>query len=184
VGSASDGRGAIELAVARRPQVCLVDTALEGGAVRAAREISLRVPDVAIVMIAAGVSEQDMIDSLRAGACGFLSIDVDPARLCDALRGVLAGEAAIPRRLVSRLVEEVRSQGRRRRVVLGDGTRPDLTSREWEVIELLRSGLTTQQAAARMFVSPVTVRRHLSATVRKLGVADREAALALLAADG
>jgi DNA-binding NarL/FixJ family response regulator len=92
---------------------------------------------------------------------------------------VLAGEAAIPRRLVARLVEEYRSQGRRRHLAHGGG-RAELTSREWEVLEHLRSGLSTRETAARMFVSPVTVRRHLSAITTKLGVADRQAAVRLL----
>jgi DNA-binding NarL/FixJ family response regulator len=93
---------------------------------------------------------------------------------------VLAGEAAIPRRLTARLVEEVRTQGRRRRIALAPGLRPELTSREWEVIELVRRGLSTDEAATRLYVSPVTVRRHISSVVRKLGVRDRDAALQLI----
>jgi DNA-binding NarL/FixJ family response regulator len=130
-------------------------------------------------MLATSESDADLFDGLRAGASGFLLMDTDPRRLPYALRGVLAGEAAIPRRLVARLVEEFRSQGRRRLVAHGAG-RAELTSREWQVLELMRDGLTTREAAARMFVSPVTVRRHLSAITSKLGVADRHAAVRLL----
>ena len=171
---------AVEGALAESPDVCLIDTAVAGGGVRAAREIHGRVGGVAIVMLAAAANEEEMIDALRAGACGFLTLDGDPDRLPATLRGVLAGEAAIPRRLTSHLIEEVRTQGRRRRIALGPGLRPELTSREWEVIELVRRGLSTHEAATRLVVSPVTIRRHVSSAVKKLGASDREAALQLL----
>jgi DNA-binding NarL/FixJ family response regulator len=106
-------------------------------------------------------------------------IDTDPERIPHALRGVLAGEAAIPRKLVMRLIDEYRSQSVRRRVQIR-GRSVELTSREWEVIEMMRSGITTADTAQRLFLSPVTVRRHVSAVVKKLGVADRTAALRLL----
>jgi DNA-binding NarL/FixJ family response regulator len=112
-------------------------------------------------MLATSENDADLFDALRAGASGFLLMDTDP------------------RRLVARLVEEFRSQGRRRRLSNGSA-RAELTSREWEVLELVRGGLTTREAAARMFVSPATVRRHLSAVTSKLGVADRGAAVRML----
>ena len=180
VARAAGADAAVERALAERPDVCVIDTGLTGGGVRALREISASVPGVAIVMLAAEASADEMIDALRAGACGFLTLDGDPDRLPDTLRGVLAGEAAIPRRLTARLVDEVRTQGRRRRIALAPGLRPELTSREWEVIELVRRGLSTDEAATRLYVSPVTVRRHISSVVRKLGARDRDAALELI----
>ena len=178
-GEASEADSAIELALRCHPDVCLLDTRMPGSGIRAAREISEQLPATAVVMLATSESDADLFDGLRAGASGFLLMDTDPRRLPYALRGVLAGEAAIPRRLVARLVEEFRSQGRRRLVAQGAG-RAELTSREWQVLELMRDGLTTREAAARMFVSPVTIRRHLSAITSKLGVADRHAAVRLL----
>jgi DNA-binding NarL/FixJ family response regulator len=179
VGASSDADEAIERALRCRPDVCLLDTRMPGSGIRAAREISERLPGSAVVMLATSESDADLFDGLRAGASGYLLMDTDPRRLPHALRGVLAGEAAIPRRLVARLVEEFRSQGRRRRLAHGAG-RAELTGREWEVLELVRDGLTTREAAARLFVSPVTVRRHLSAITSKLAVADRAAAVRLL----
>ena len=70
-------------------------------------------------------------------------------------------------------------QGRRRRVMVDGQRGPELSRREWEVLELFRQGLTTQQAAERLFLSPVTVRRHVSTIVRKLRVPNREAAVSL-----
>jgi DNA-binding NarL/FixJ family response regulator len=119
-------------------------------------------------MLATSESDADLFDGLRAGASGFLLMDTDPRRLPYALRGVLDGEAAIPRRLVARLVEEFRSQGRRRLVAHGAG-RAELTSREWEVLELVRDGLTTREAAARLsrHRSPPPVCDHEQARRRR-----------------
>jgi DNA-binding NarL/FixJ family response regulator len=176
---AVDAQQAVELAIAERPEICLLDVDMPGNGIWAAGEITSRVPGTAVVMLSDSSHEADLFDALRAGALGFLLIDTDPERIPHALRGVLAGEAAIPRTLVMRLIDEYRSQGVRRRFQV-EGRAVELTSREWEVIEMMRSGLTTADTAQRLFVSPVTVRRHVSAVVRKLGVEDRDAALQLL----
>jgi DNA-binding NarL/FixJ family response regulator len=180
VAEVGDASVAIELAANLRPDVCLIDTLLPGNGIRAAREIAADATGPAVVMLSTSDRSEDLFDALRAGAAGYLLADTDPGRLSHALRGVLAGEAAVPRRLVSRLIDELRSQGRRRRVTTDTAMRVELTSREWEVIELVRDGLTTNQTAERLFVSPVTVRRHVSTIVQKLGVADRDAAVRAL----
>jgi len=93
---------------------------------------------------------------------------------------VLEGEAALPRNLVARLVEEFRARTTRKRLSLRGRRGVDLTTREWEVLEFLRQGLTTAEIAARLFVSPVTVRSHVSAVLHKLRVPDRATAVHLL----
>jgi DNA-binding NarL/FixJ family response regulator len=184
VGEATDADGAVELALQTKPDLCLLEVMLPGDGVRAARELSARLPKTVVVMLTASESEEDFFDSLHAGAAGYLLKDLDPSRLPHALLGVLAGESAVPRRLVTRLMDEFRSQSRRRRVPLRGRRGPEVTAREWEVLELLRDGLKTAEIAARLHVSPVTVRRHLSAVTRKLNVPDRAAALRLLDATG
>jgi DNA-binding NarL/FixJ family response regulator len=86
----------------------------------------------------------------------------------------LNGGAAIPRRLVARVVAEFRDHGPRRRAIITERGY-DLTSREWEVLGLVRQGLSTSQIASRLFVSRATVRSHVAALLKKLGVPDREA---------
>jgi DNA-binding NarL/FixJ family response regulator len=179
IAEAANAQQAVERAVEERPDICLLDVDMPGSGIFAAGEITNRVSGTAVVMLSDSSHDADLFDALRAGALGFLLIDTDPERISHALRGVLAGEAAIPRKLVMRLLDEYRSQGGRRRFQIA-GRAFELTSREWEVIEMMRSGLTTADAAQRLFVSPVTVRRHVSAVVRKLGVEDRDAALELL----
>jgi DNA-binding NarL/FixJ family response regulator len=180
VAEVADGAAALDAAVRERPELCLLDVHMPGSGIRAATEILDRLPDTAVVMLTVSRNDEDLFDALRAGAAGYLLKDTDPNRLPHALRGVLAGEAAIPRELMSRVVDEFRSQGRRRRVALPGRRGKQLSSREWEVLDLLREGRTTADIARRLFVSPVTVRRHVSAILRKLGVPDRQAAIDLV----
>ena len=179
VAEADDAQRALELTHSVRPDVCLFDVHMPGSGIRAAREVTERMPGTPVVMLAGVAGDDELFDALRAGAAGFLMMDTDPERLPHALRGVLAGEAAVPRRLVSRLIDEFRMQGRRRRLVVEGKRGPELSRREWEVLELFRQGLTTRETADRLFLSPVTVRRHVSAVVQKLQVPDREAAVRL-----
>jgi DNA-binding NarL/FixJ family response regulator len=95
------------------------------------------------------------------------------------LAGVLAGEAAIPRTLVAQMTEHFRDRGPRRRSPATSVADVQLTSREWEVLDLLRQGLTTGKIAKRLVLSPVTVRTHVHAILRKLRVPDRDAAIRL-----
>lgn len=179
VAEAADAASVVELAVSVQPDVCLLDVHMPGSGINAARQVNELMPGSAVVMLAGVADDEELFDALRAGAAGFLMLDTDPERLPHALHGVLAGEAAVPRRLVSRLIDEFRTQGRRRRLMVDGQRGPELSRREWEVLELFRQGLTTQQAAERLFLSPVTVRRHVSTIVRKLRVPNREAAVRL-----
>jgi DNA-binding NarL/FixJ family response regulator len=177
---AADARGAVAGALREAPDVCLLDIRMPGGGIAAAAEIAARLPETVIVMLTVSRDDTDLFDALRAGASGYLLKDIDPDRLPVALRGVMAGEVALPRQLVSRLVEEFEGRSRRRFRVAGLGDRPSLTEREWEVLELLHDGLTTREIAERLSISAVTVRRHASAIVRKLRVRNRGEALRLL----
>jgi DNA-binding NarL/FixJ family response regulator len=176
---AADGPSAVEAARRERPDVCLLDVMMPGGGIEAAAQISAELPDTAIVMLTVSEDEDHLFDAIRAGAAGYLLKDMDPNRLPDALAGVLAGEAAFPRRLMIRVIEEF-SERQRRRVPLPAGGRAELTGREWETLQLLRAGNTTSATARRLGISQVTVRRHVSEAVRKLKVRDRKAAFELL----
>jgi DNA-binding NarL/FixJ family response regulator len=177
---AHDADGAVEAARRERPAVCLLDIHMPGDGIRAAETISRELPDTAVVMLTVSRADEDLFDALRAGASGYLLKDIDPARLPHALHGVLEGEAALPRRLVALLIEEFRERRRRRRIPLVGRRSVELTDREWEVLDLMRDGLPTDEIATRLFISPVTVRTHVSAILRKLQVSTREEALNLL----
>ncbi len=175
---ADDGPSAVEAAQRERPDVCLLDIQMPGGGIRAAEEIAHKVPDSAIVMLTVSRRDSDLFDALRVGASGYLLKDTDPDRLPLALRGVLEGEAALPRHLVALVIDEFRERGRRRPLLKRRGV--VLTDREWEVLELMSHGLTTFEIADRLFIEPVTVRTHVSSILKKLHVSSRKAALQLI----
>lgn len=182
VGDVHDAPLAVALALDTKPDVCLLDIHMPGNGIRAAEQIVRDLPQTAVVMLTASRDDEDLFDALRVGAAGYLLKDMDPDRLPAALKGVLAGEAALPRELVARVLEEFRGRSRRR-ILPGGRAAARLTSREVEVFELLREGLTTEQVAQRLFVSPVTVRGHVSTGIKKLRVKNRAEALELLGKD-
>jgi DNA-binding NarL/FixJ family response regulator len=177
---AGDATAAIEAALRERPDLCLVDVELPGNGIAATAEITAKLPGTPVVVFTESQKDADLFDSLRAGASGYLPKDIDPAGLPRTLRAVLNGEAALPRHLVARLVDELRGHGQHRALTLADGRHVDLTIREWDVLELLREGLPTAEIARRLFVSPGTVRTHVAALLRKLDVFDRKEAVRLL----
>jgi len=161
------------------PEICLVDPAVFGGAVAAA-EISSLAPDSLVVLLVDGTRPSELLDALRAGAAGWLPKDIDRVRLPIALRGMLAGEPAVPRGDVHLLIDELKRQRRSEGALVAGDREISLTRREWEVLELLREGLSTAEIAQRLFIAEVTVRTHVSSILRKLRVPDREAAVQLL----
>ena len=169
-----DAPEAVDAAVKQRPDICLLEKDLPGSGIAAAWEIRARLPRTRIVMITASREAADVRAALRAGASGYLLKEMDPQRLPQALDAVVCGEVAIPRALAGDLVEELRDRAPRRRRPLGDRTARRLTSREWEVLELLRRRLDTSDIARRLVVSPATVRSHIKAIRDKLGLRDRE----------
>ena len=171
---ASDGAAAVQLALREQPELCLLEMRLPGNAIAAAREIATRLPNTKIVMVTSSPEDDDLFNALRAGAVGYLPKDTDPARLPHLLQDTLDGGAPIPRHLVTRLVAEFRDHGPRRRSVISEDGH-DLTSREWEVLDLLRQGLSTGQIADRLFITRATVRTHVAALLRKLRLPDRDA---------
>jgi DNA-binding NarL/FixJ family response regulator len=135
-------------------------------------------------VLAAQRDDAVMLDAVRAGAAGYLLKDINPERLRHALTGVMHGEAALPRSLVTRLMLELRVRSHRRHVPLGAGETAELTPREWDVLALMADGASTRQIAEALEISEVTVRRHVSGLLAKLHVSDRESAIAVLRGGG
>jgi DNA-binding NarL/FixJ family response regulator len=137
------------------------------------------------------VSDADghFFGALRAGAEGYLRKSAEFTHLPDLLAGVCAGEAAVDPAFVARLLRHFRAREPRWRRPGSEGPGypfPDahLTSREWEVLQLLSEGLSTSQIAGSLTITPSAVRAHISAIVRKLGVPDRAAAVEILRQHG
>jgi DNA-binding NarL/FixJ family response regulator len=176
---AVDAPSAVAAAIRRRPDICVLDIRMPGSGIGAAWEITARLPSTKVVMLTVSRDDDHLFAALRAGAAGYLLKDVDPHRLPEELQAVLDGESALPRNLVGRLMETFRDHGARRRALVDNDLAGQLTSREWQVLELMRSGLSTAQLAQRLTLSQATVRSHIAAILRKLRVPDREAAIRL-----
>jgi two-component system, NarL family, response regulator LiaR len=175
IAEAATGREAIELALFYRPDVVVMDYMMpEMDGIEATRRIYEQAPDVRVVMLTGMADAEVGIRGLRAGASGFLSKDMDLGSLTRALRSVVEGEAAISRRLAMDLVNHFRSAP-----MGGAGLRPvrsSLTDREWEVLDLLSAGASTDEIAERLVLSTETVRSHRKNLYRKLEVRTREEA--------
>lgn len=175
-----DAATAVQAALRERPDICLLDVRMPGSGLAAAWEIAGRLPQAKLVMLTVADDDADLFAALQAGAVGYLLKTMNLKRLPEALCGACSGEAAIPRALVARVLEALRKREPRWRQLV-DGTGPErrLTSRQWEVLELLAQGASTAEIASKLVLSASAVRVHIASIVRKLEVADRHAATRL-----
>ncbi|MGZ6569373.1 MAG: LuxR C-terminal-related transcriptional regulator [Solirubrobacteraceae bacterium] len=172
--TAGEGREALELARYYHPTVVIIDTALppDGGVEFIAKMLRVA-PETRILTVSVD-DEQTALAALRAGAVGHIGKDVDPDELARLVVRAADGEAIIPQRLMMPLLELLRE-------LPDTGWRPldsRLTTREWEIVELLALGATTQGIAERLVLSPTTVYSHVRSVLRKLGVHSRRDAVA------
>jgi DNA-binding NarL/FixJ family response regulator len=177
--SVADAAEAVQAAVRERPDVCLLDVRMPGSGLAAAWEISARLPQAKVVMLTVSDEDADLFGGLRAGADGYLLKTMNLRRLPDALAGVCSGEAAMQRTLVARVLERFHGREPRWRHLAAGCPERRLTTREWEVLELLAQGRSTAEIASRLVLSASAVRAHIASIVRKLEVADRAAAAEL-----
>jgi DNA-binding NarL/FixJ family response regulator len=177
---AADAAEAVQAALREKPDVCLLDLRMPGGGLAAVWEITSRLPEAKIVILTVSDHDSSLFAALRAGVHGYLLKTMNLNGLPDALDGVCHGEAAMQRTLVARVLESFHHREPRWREAAGNGrTRWRLTSREWEVLDLLAQGLSTAEIAERLVLSCSAVRAYVAAIVRKLGVPDRAAAVEL-----
>jgi DNA-binding NarL/FixJ family response regulator len=165
-GEADSSQQAIRIAKREQPDLCLVGAKLDGDGIAVVRGIARAAPTAAVVVLADERDVETMFSAVRAGAVGYVPGALDAERLRRIVRAVAASEAVIPRSMVLELVLELRTGGNG-----ADG----LTGRELQVLGLLGRGHSTAVIATRLEIAPVTVRRHISDIVHKLGVEDRSA---------
>ena len=179
VAEADDVDAAVAAAESASLDVALVDMALPGDGTDAVARLARLRPGLRLVVLTERPHDDELLAAVLAGASGYLAKHMSPARLPDIVRGVLAGEVALPRRHSQRLLDELRRRTARRSAISARATAP-LTDREWEVLELIAEGCTTGEMARRLRISEITVRRHVSTLMAKLGVRDRAGAAELL----
>jgi len=176
IAEASTGREAVELALFYHPDVVVMDFMMpEMDGIEATRRIYEHDSSIRVVLLTGAGDDELGMRGLRAGAAGYLSKEVELEALPRALRGAIDGEAAISRRLAMQLIQHYRTAP-----TGGAGLRPvrsRLTDREWEVLDILATGATTDEIARNLVLSPETVRSHLKNLYRKLEVNTREDAV-------
>ena len=167
---AADAGMAIAAAHREQPDVSLVGLEIPGGGLTAVRGICEVAPATAVIVLAGVGGVDDLLDAVRAGAVGYVpGGDLNAAQLRRIVRAVVSHEAAVPRSMVLHLLAELRA---------AEGPAGErLTMREAQVLAMLRRGHSTAVIARGLAISPVTVRRHVSALIRKRGVEDRAALL-------
>lgn len=175
IGGARDGREALELARHYLPDVLLVDLALPpAGGVDLIRQVVPNLHTRIVTVSAATDVDEPVLTALHAGAIGHIDKEVDPGEFVRLVILASGGEAIIPNRVMPRLLELWRE-------IPAGGWRPlrsTLTTREWEIVDLLGEGATTEAIAERLVLSPTTVYTHVYRLLRKLGVHSRFEAVA------
>jgi DNA-binding NarL/FixJ family response regulator len=174
VGDAADGLAAVALAAQTRPDVVLMDVRMPGlDGIEATRRI-IAAPETTqtrIIVLTTFEIDEYIFDALRVGASGFLLKDTRPTDLLDAIRQVVAGGALLSPSVTRRVVRTfVGRPSRSRRPHPRWAT---LTDREQEIAALVAEGLSNDEIAARLVISPATARTHVSRAMLKLGARDR-----------
>jgi DNA-binding NarL/FixJ family response regulator len=175
VGEAANGGVAVALARAQRPDVVLMDIQMpEIDGLTATRRITAdpALSRIRVVMLTTYAEDENVFRALRAGASGFLVKDIEPAELLQAIRVVAGGDALLSP-AVTRAVIEAYVSHPVESVATPSPVLTVLTEREREVVRLVGCGLSNDQIAAKLVVSPLTAKTHVSRAFAKLGCRDR-----------
>jgi DNA-binding NarL/FixJ family response regulator len=170
VGEAENGREAVDFVLSSSVDVVLMDVRMpELDGIEATARIIREKPDTQVLVLTTFDLDEYVARALRAGASGFLLKDVRPAQLVDAIRVVAGGDALLAPTITRRLLDRFAAS-------LDAGPSPELgalTDRELEILKLVAEGMSNAEIADRLFLGESTVKTHVSAVLRKLGVRDR-----------
>ncbi len=172
VGEASDGAEGVTLATEHVPDVILMDIRMPGmDGLEATRRIAAGHPDVRVIMLTTFDLDEHVFEALGLGAAGFLVKDTEPTELLRGVRVVASGDALLTPNITRRLIAEFTSQ--RPRTGPSPAELEELTEREREVVGLVALGLSNDEIAETLVISPATSKTHVSRAMMKVGARDR-----------
>ncbi len=170
VGEAATGEGAVTQVREQAPDVVVMDLAMPGlGGVEATRLIIDEAPHTSVVVLTVSEEASDVVDAIVAGACGYLLKSASIDELIAGIRAAAAGDALISPGIAGRLLSHVREQA----VPASPSPSTQLSARELDVLKLVAEGKDNAEIAAELFISPKTVKNHISNILMKLQISNR-----------
>jgi two-component system nitrate/nitrite response regulator NarL len=171
VAEAMSGAQALDVVAARAPDVVLMDLHMPGmSGIEATRRLLELTPNARVVMLTVSADQGEIVDAVLAGACGYLLKDASIEEIVGSLRAAAAGASWASPNVAAVLFERVRARGEREP---DDDALATLTVREREILRLLADGKDNAEIGREMYISPSTVKNHMSAILAKLGVHNR-----------
>lgn len=175
IDEASDGVEAESKAFKLKPDVIIADLSIPcRSGLELLKNVKSRLPEVKVLLFTVSESESDLLNAIHSGADGYLSKKNDISEIVRAIRRIMAHEPALSPQLTVKLAQGVQK----------NRSRPQLSSREIQVLQLLREGLTTSEIAERLFVSSGTVSTYIHRLLQKLKLKNRAQAMAYILRQG
>jgi DNA-binding NarL/FixJ family response regulator len=172
VGEAGNGEDALALVEQKHPNVVIMDLNMPGmGGIEAARQISTLAPLTRVIMLTVSSAAPDITDAVLAGACGYLLKSATTQEIVTGITAAARGDALLSPSVAAKLLERVREAPVRPNVP--DPASASLTDREIEVLRLLSSGMDNAEIGRTLFISPSTVKNHISSILLKLQIENR-----------
>jgi DNA-binding NarL/FixJ family response regulator len=172
VGEAENGENAIRLASDLTPDVVIMDLNMPGaGGVETTRRLSSLAPLSRVVVLTISADDDDVMNAVMAGACGYLLKDSSIQDLIAGIRAASAGESLISPQIAAKVLQRVRAQSKD--ADAAKTIRAELSDRELQVLKLIANGQDNAQIARELFISPKTVKNHISNILMKLQIENR-----------
>jgi DNA-binding NarL/FixJ family response regulator len=172
VGEAANGEKALALVEEKHPSVVIMDLNMPGmGGIEATRQITTIAPLARVIMLTVSSAAPDITDAVLAGACGYLLKSATTQEIVSGIAAAGRGDALLSPSVAAKLLERVREAPVR--PVVPDPASASLTDRELEVLRLLSSGMDNAEIGRTLFISPSTVKNHISSILLKLQIENR-----------
>jgi DNA-binding NarL/FixJ family response regulator len=172
VGEAANGEAALALVEEKHPSVVIMDLNMPGmGGIEATRQITTIAPLARVIMLTVSSAAPDITDAVLAGACGYLLKSATTSEIVNGIAAASRGEALLSPSVAAKLLDRVREAPARTEVP--DAAQASLTDRELEVLKLLSSGMDNAEIGRTLFISPSTVKNHISSILLKLQIENR-----------